>query len=133
MSSSSRVDQLKISEIVFRGASGGECEEFIGAIRQKAFAEGKQEDNKWIAQFASTCFSGKALRWHLRLDDKIQNDWKLLAQALIDAYPEDSEENSYEGLIPSQSDILMIADSTIPTPAAAPPRACYEMEASFTT
>lgn len=40
-----------------------------------------------MANFASTCFVGSALRWHISLDKTTRSDWALLEQALIEAYP----------------------------------------------
>lgn len=73
--------------VVFRGLPGEPCEEFIRCVRGRAFSEGKQRDNEWICDFASTCFTGRALRWYEELDEEIQQDWKLLRQALLRQYP----------------------------------------------
>lgn len=73
--------------IIFRGIDGDECEEFIVAIREWAFDQGKSQDYTWLANFASTCFVGYALRWHISLDKTTRSDWALLEQALIEAYP----------------------------------------------
>lgn len=98
-------DQSATEEILFRGQDGSEAEGFIAAVRKAAFAAGKnpQEDDEWIAHFASTCFTAMALRWFESLDDDVQSSWKLLRKALLVKYPA-SVEPTY-----------------IPTPAAAPP------------
>lgn len=75
------------SRIIFRGVDGDECEDFIVAIREFAFDQGKSQDYAWLANFASTCFVGSALRWHISLDKTARSDWALLEQALIEAYP----------------------------------------------
>ncbi|KAG8990364.1 hypothetical protein FRB90_001797 [Tulasnella sp. 427] len=68
---------------------------------------GKQRDYQWMADYASTCFQGKALRWFSKLDDETQGDWKLLERAMLRDFPTDDERP---------------ASATIPTaPAAAPP------------
>jgi len=94
---------------IFRGDDGAECEAFIGAIRKSALEKGRQRDNDWIADFASSCFVGQALRWFETLDDSIQGDWKLLRQAMLERYP-------YQA-----SSVSIQNRSVIPTPAAAPP------------
>lgn len=40
----------------------------------------------WLAQFASTCFRGNALRWHANLEVEVQQDWTLLERALLEKY-----------------------------------------------
>lgn len=68
---------------MFRGIDGTECEDFIFAIRQRAFSEGKIKDNDWALALASVSFARGALRWFTTLDDSIQNDWVLLQKALL--------------------------------------------------
>jgi len=85
------------NDLVFKGTSGEECEEFISAVRRKAFAEGKQLDNQWIAQFAAISFSGKALRWHNGLDEATRQDWGLLEKAMLLEYTSDDKEKKDKG------------------------------------
>ncbi|KIO23601.1 hypothetical protein M407DRAFT_26973 [Tulasnella calospora MUT 4182] len=69
------------------GIDGNECEAFIIAIRDLAFAKGKEEDCHWMLHYATTWLRGKALRWHAKLDPSIQKDWDLFVQALFEEYP----------------------------------------------
>lgn len=89
-------------DIIFTGESAEEAEDFIFAVKKRAYSKGKQKDNAWIADFVSICFAKKALRWYERLDEETQNDWKLLKRAILDEYEEAS--------LPS---------STVPTSASA--------------
>jgi len=73
-------------QLVFNGIDGLEAEEFIFSVRQRAIAERKDEDEKWMAKFASSCFSRDALRWHARLDPTTRNDWNLLQEALLSRF-----------------------------------------------
>ncbi|KAG8896739.1 hypothetical protein FRB99_008682 [Tulasnella sp. 403] len=47
----------------------------------------KTDDSKWVAEYASACMAGNALRWHARLDPSIRKDWSLLQIALLDEFP----------------------------------------------
>lgn len=76
-------DSVTIGGLQFKGIDSDEAEAFISAIRQKAFSEGKQDDDKWTANFASTCFTGRALRWHGSLDRETQRDWHQLQKAIL--------------------------------------------------
>lgn len=96
-------------DIIFTGESPEEAEDFIFAIKKRAYSKGKQRDNVWITDFVSVCFAKKALRWYERLDEETQNDWKLLRRAILDEYEETS--------LPS---------STVPTSASAVQRYLYD-------
>lgn len=73
--------------MTFRGDDGNECEDFIQSIRSHVFEKGKHEDQKWMASYAATCFSGPALRWHTQLDNNVKQDWALLETALLERFP----------------------------------------------
>ncbi|KIO26926.1 hypothetical protein M407DRAFT_196371 [Tulasnella calospora MUT 4182] len=105
-----------MDDISFSGTDGLEAEKFIRAVRKVAFSQGKIEDPRWMAQFASICLEGNALRWHTTLDNETKNDWALFESALLKQYP---EEPRYERAS-SREPPSAISDS-IPTPAAAPP------------
>ncbi|KIO26541.1 hypothetical protein M407DRAFT_24127 [Tulasnella calospora MUT 4182] len=100
---------------VFKGGSGTDCEEFIRSVHTYAFDKGKAEDNKWIAAFAATRFSGPVLRWFARLSPDARTDWLALQIALLDEYPADYIDKSTNEVSSSS------AEATIPTPAAAAP------------
>ncbi|KAG8925348.1 hypothetical protein FRC01_010319 [Tulasnella sp. 417] len=71
---------------IFSGGSGEEAEKFISAVRGKAIDEGKQEDNKWIVTYASSCLAGEALRWYTYLGSDTKENWNKLQQALLTQY-----------------------------------------------
>ncbi|KIO21950.1 hypothetical protein M407DRAFT_10170 [Tulasnella calospora MUT 4182] len=48
----------------FNGVDGIGYSEFIQAVRQHAFDNGKSRDNAWIADTAALLFSGPALDWY---------------------------------------------------------------------
>jgi len=98
------------TDLVFDG-NVQNTEYFIQAIRKRAFAEGKQRDDQWMADLAATCFVEDAFSWFESLDRKVQGSWDLLRPALLSRYPK--PETRRES-IPDTRD-------NIPTPAAAPP------------
>ncbi|KAG8905293.1 hypothetical protein FRB99_000266 [Tulasnella sp. 403] len=107
-----------LSAVRFKGIDGAECEEFINAVRSKAFEANKDEDPVWMARYASTCFVGNALRWHISLDKETRSDWTLLESALMQKYPPvDAEPPPDEATSAPQ-----VSTALIPTPAAAPPQ-----------
>ncbi|KIO16096.1 hypothetical protein M407DRAFT_34271 [Tulasnella calospora MUT 4182] len=75
------------ANIVFRGIDGNECEAFIAAIRDRAFAQGMDEGDHWMLRYATSRLRGKAMRWHAKLDPSIRKDWDLFLQALFEEYP----------------------------------------------
>lgn len=87
---------------LFRGASGEEAEYFVHMVTERALDEGKYDDARWTAAFASACLVGDALRWSASLPLNVRKDWDLLQQAILLRYP-------------------TIPKRLIPTPAAAAP------------
>ncbi|KIO28580.1 hypothetical protein M407DRAFT_6730 [Tulasnella calospora MUT 4182] len=104
-----------LEEIVFDGGEG-QCERFIRLVRKAAFSQGKLDDSKWVAMFASTCFEGKALRWYSALDPTTKTDWHLLEPALLNEFTGPVLSSQVEEKAPS-----IERESSMPTPAAAPP------------
>lgn len=74
-------------DIVFSGIDGAEAEEFIAAIEELAFTEGRSEDRKRMLLFARSRLRHRALRWFATLDPSKENDWKLFVEALFNQYP----------------------------------------------
>ncbi|KAG9024727.1 hypothetical protein FS837_005219 [Tulasnella sp. UAMH 9824] len=70
----------------FQGKDATECEDFITAIVKLAFAQGKQRDDQWMADFAATCMVNNAMRWWSTLDEEVQGSWKLLRHAMLSKY-----------------------------------------------
>ncbi|KAG8913421.1 hypothetical protein FRC01_004553 [Tulasnella sp. 417] len=68
----------------FKGESWTACSTFIRSIRAAAWKEGKLRDMAWMAELASVYMADKALVWHSRLPDDVQEDWSKLQAAMID-------------------------------------------------
>lgn len=75
------------ADIIFEGRDDEPLEPFLRAFKKHAFALGKQRDNDWLADFASVCFDGEALRWFESLDEEVRTDWRVLRPALLERYP----------------------------------------------
>ncbi|KAG8900643.1 hypothetical protein FRC00_011935 [Tulasnella sp. 408] len=111
----------------FYGKSGEEAEEFVHTVRQRARDAGKQKDNDWIITFVSDCFVGDALRWHVSLDQSIQDDWKMLQVAILVQWRREGGIELPLKLAESPKSHSLIADAGInwdyrvPTPAPAAP------------
>ncbi|KAG8964271.1 hypothetical protein FRC00_002959 [Tulasnella sp. 408] len=73
--------------ISFAGGSNESAATFIQSVHRVAFMQNRIEDDKWMAQYASTCFTGSALMWYLSLEEKAQTTWKKLRLALVQRYP----------------------------------------------
>ncbi|KAG9027582.1 hypothetical protein FS837_004223 [Tulasnella sp. UAMH 9824] len=105
-------------DIIFYGMKGESCEGFIRAVRKAAFAAGKIRDDAWMADFASTCLDGPALRFYQDLSPDVQGDWRLLCEALLVKYPL-SEQFSGDAGVRFSSTFSM----PFPATGAAPPPA----------
>ncbi|KAG8913044.1 hypothetical protein FRC01_004767 [Tulasnella sp. 417] len=86
---------------MFHGGSGGDAEKFIRVVCDKAIDERKQEDNKWIVTYASSCLAGEALRWFVYLDPDTQENWRKLQQALLHQYPRGGSAGPALDLVPA--------------------------------
>ncbi|KAG8913739.1 hypothetical protein FRC01_004410, partial [Tulasnella sp. 417] len=84
---------------VFRGTSGSDCEEFIRAVYAFAFEKDRAKDDEWIATYAATRLSGKALRWYARQDKAVKLDWSALQVALLDQYPPSDDDDDDDDAI----------------------------------
>ncbi|KAG8893469.1 hypothetical protein FRB99_001924 [Tulasnella sp. 403] len=105
----------------FSGSSRKECEDFIQNVRRYAFSQGKLKDKEWVALFASTCFSGRALRWYARLDDPTKESWDLLQTALLEEWPDSDSPPPKPSGIRDTSVYIPSTASIITSPAALPP------------
>ncbi|KAG8982340.1 hypothetical protein FRB90_006861, partial [Tulasnella sp. 427] len=74
-------------ETVFYGRGAEEADEFVRNVRKWGFANNQLGNPKAMADFASTCFTGPALRWYETLDGGTQRDWDALRKAILDQYP----------------------------------------------
>lgn len=98
--------------VTFTGKSNDDAENFIQSVNIQAFKAQKLKDTEWITGFASTAFSGKALRWYRRLPLTTRQDWELLQEAILDHQWKNELEPS-----------SLVTPAAAPTPAlaAAPP------------
>ncbi|KAG8964274.1 hypothetical protein FRC00_002962 [Tulasnella sp. 408] len=72
--------------ISFAGGSNEPVAPFIQSVQRVAFQQNRIKDDKWIAELASTCFTDKALVWHLALGKDAQSSWVKLRVALVQQY-----------------------------------------------
>jgi len=106
----------------FDGTSGEECERFIRYVRRKTVAEGKQGDDKWIMNIASSCLGGDALRWESTLGPDITSNWSKFQRALLERYPRNTGFPSPAAIpTPAAAAPLPSIQRTISSPAAPPP------------
>ncbi|KAG8974687.1 hypothetical protein FRC05_007021 [Tulasnella sp. 425] len=103
----------------FAGRSGGEAEDFVDWVRQRALDLGKLDDAQWTAKFASGCFVGSALRWYMALDPEVRGDWNSLQQAIFAQYGQEFEESS--SIIPTPAPAAAALVTAATPPAVGPP------------
>ncbi|KIO32032.1 hypothetical protein M407DRAFT_216539 [Tulasnella calospora MUT 4182] len=76
-----------ITWIIFSGAPGEFSGDFIQAIQRVAFQQGHARDDRWIADYITTCFNGDALHWYSELPEETQESWRKLRTAILRRYP----------------------------------------------
>lgn len=91
---------VPIVDIIFLGRGAAEVDSFIRTVKRKALLEGRQRDLQWTADYASTCFSGGALKWLMGLDPAVSGNWVYLQKALLTKYaPENVPIPRYVGAL----------------------------------
>lgn len=78
---------IQPTSLTFRGESESECREFVSQIRQRAVAEGRENDSEWMVRLAYPCFFGRALEWHASLPIDVRSNWGSLERAILFDYP----------------------------------------------
>lgn len=119
------------SQLVSRGTSGSEAEDFIVSIHKVAQSAGRIRDNLWTADLAVPRLASDALRWYAKLDEEVQADWRLLRRAILREYSSDNLSRSIERWVRRLSEQINITSHTyssdqernLPTAAAAFPPA----------
>lgn len=101
-------DLAPSEDIVFDGTGGLGADQFVRAVRKAAFSLGRQKDDAWCAQFASTCLEGDALDFYEGLGEATQDSWKLLLNALLNRFRSTSQ--------PSNAPVPAAAGPNTPDP-----------------
>lgn len=94
-----------------------------------AFQQGRLNDDRWLTEYASTCFSNDSLLWYSDLDDETCSNWKKLRKAFLQRY---YHSNQNPEPSPLASHILESLGSpspfgppvSVPTPAQSAPSSC---------
>ncbi|KAG8943840.1 hypothetical protein FRC04_002463 [Tulasnella sp. 424] len=95
---------------MFHGKSGEEAEKFVQMVYRRARDARRQGDSRWIVEFVQTCLAAEALRWYATLEPDVQDNWRLLQQAILNRWPGDGN-----------TQLAITGSSIFPTPAAAAP------------
>ncbi|KIO19069.1 hypothetical protein M407DRAFT_31282 [Tulasnella calospora MUT 4182] len=80
------MDEQDSDQLQFRRRDAAECKTFIAALLKLAFAQGKQRDDRWMADSAAARMADDALVWWNKLGEEVQGSWKLLSQAMLSEY-----------------------------------------------
>lgn len=103
---------MPLTWITFSGSPQESLASFVQSIQRIAFQQNRLRDDRWITDYVSTCFDGKALYWFVELDDEIQGSWKQLRLALIRRFPlppDSGDPNSGTPPTSSPSDTMPIS------------------------
>ncbi|KAG8929917.1 hypothetical protein FRC01_003542 [Tulasnella sp. 417] len=87
--------------IVFGGSKEESSVDFIQLVQRLAFQRGQANDDEWIAQYASTCFTDDALIWYSNLESEERESWATLRLALLRYYPPPPKIRSFSTSSPS--------------------------------
>ncbi|KAG8888370.1 hypothetical protein FRB98_007765 [Tulasnella sp. 332] len=80
-------DQMSpVEHITFEGRKNESVTLFLQNVKRIAFAEGRQRDQEWLADYVETCLAEKALEWYIALDQKIRYDFDALRVAMVERF-----------------------------------------------
>lgn len=95
------------ASLKFSAGEGEDVAVFLQSVQQEAFAQRRQRDDVWIADYAATLLKGpRALKWYYKLDDEVQGSWKKLRVAMMSRFAkgvgeEDEEEEEGRRIVPT--------------------------------
>ncbi|KAG9028380.1 hypothetical protein FS837_003894 [Tulasnella sp. UAMH 9824] len=95
---------------------GEECMGFIRQVRRKALEASRSRDKEWMADYAVSCFADDALKWSMKVQRHVLEDWDVLQSALMEKYCNDG----VASVQPSGSAGTTTAAAPPPGPPAAP-------------
>lgn len=76
-----------VPRFTFTGKPGESANAFILSMQRIAFRQGRDRDDAWLADYASTCFDDEALYWYLEQDEESRGSWRILRSSLLSRYP----------------------------------------------
>ncbi|KAG8848027.1 hypothetical protein FRB96_001319 [Tulasnella sp. 330] len=98
-----------VENITFEGKGNESVTQFLQRVKQVAFAQGRQRDQEWLADYVETCLSEKALEWYISLDEDTQRNFTRLRIAMVERFRSSTPVN------------IAPAPAAAPPPASAPP------------
>lgn len=105
-------------DLCFRGLDGEECMGFIRQVRRKALEVGKSRDKEWMADYAVSCFADDALKWSMKVQHNVLEDWDVLQRSLMEKYCNDRVASVQPDSVPAGT--TTAAAPPPPGPSAAP-------------
>lgn len=85
----------------FTGKPGESASAFVLSVQRIAFRQGRDRDDAWLADYASTCFDDEALYWYLEQDEESKSSWRKLRSSLLSRYPATSANLTIHTATPS--------------------------------
>ncbi|KAG8870170.1 hypothetical protein FRB97_000268, partial [Tulasnella sp. 331] len=64
-----------VENITFEGKDNESVTLFLQSVKRVAFAQGRQRDQGWLADYVETCLAEKALEWYIALDEETQRNF----------------------------------------------------------
>ncbi|KAG8993119.1 hypothetical protein FRB94_011048 [Tulasnella sp. JGI-2019a] len=90
---------------------------FMQDLQRVAFSQGRQRDDDWRVDYLTTCLTGSALLWYMRLEEDTRYSWMNLSRALLLRFsPIDAQPPSPPAASPPSRRLSLI----VPQPPSAP-------------
>ncbi|KAG9037212.1 hypothetical protein FRB95_006465 [Tulasnella sp. JGI-2019a] len=112
-----------VEVLTFSGRPDEDVTLFLQNVKRIAFAQGRQKDEGWLADYVETCLAGAALRWFSELEDTAgDQSWKVLRRAFLERFePVANPQPSAAAPGSSSSSPSASARSLVPQPISSVP------------
>ncbi|KAG8916838.1 hypothetical protein FRC01_002842 [Tulasnella sp. 417] len=117
--------------ITFGGAPHESSATFVQSIQRTAFQHNRIRDDRWIAEYASTCFSGDALEWFLELEEETQESWKRLRLAFVRRFPQTNKPAEISTISSPAPETIIPPPVAVPAPSSSTKRGRIEVVGEF--
>lgn len=81
-------DMANSEMFMFTGSPTEDVTLLLNHVQRAAFGQGRQRDDAWCADYASTCLSGNAMRLYAELDAGDRDSWTKLRLVLLERFPQ---------------------------------------------
>ncbi|KAG8996662.1 GTP-binding protein [Tulasnella sp. JGI-2019a] len=84
------LNSAPLKSLTFDGTGSEDVTDFLGAVKRVAITQGRQRDDRWIADYVESCLRGDAMKWFSTYESStgaLNVTWSNLRDSLLKQYP----------------------------------------------